>query len=198
MTSQIVDFTIKVAGSILALTALFLTWRTHSERTTFEMIDRLYSLCHTLENHLLREWQLSHLFCIRKEDYDQTRDAIRSSVDPAKLTELRIKEELFAVHVFVIYEQVYYQWRHSTYTFHGPRKLFLGEMLYYFTERLLRNPRLLAMARADRTGVSLHLEKCSMEYFLNSLPKTIDLPSDPYGPFSDKPDGGSRAEGAPE
>src|SRR5580658_8515264 len=120
------DFVIKMAGSVLALTALFLTWRTHSERTTFEMIYRVYSLCHTLENHLLRDWQLSHLFCIRREDYERTKECIRASVNPLELPQLRVKEQLFAIHVFIIYEQVYYQWLHSSPLFHPHRKRFLA------------------------------------------------------------------------
>lgn len=37
------EFWIKVLGVIGALAALTLTWRTHAERATFDMIDRMYA-----------------------------------------------------------------------------------------------------------------------------------------------------------
>jgi hypothetical protein len=185
----VAEFWIKVVGAIAVVTALLLTWRTHAERATFEMIDRLYSLCHALESHALRDWYLAHLFCIGAEEYEQVKGRIKQQVqaDPSKLPEYLIKEKLFAIHVFVIYEQVYYQWVHSSRLFHRKRRRFLGEILSYFTDRLLINPRLLHFVQADATGASIHLEACSKAYLDGALSRVHPVGRkwlvDPEGPF---------------
>jgi hypothetical protein len=55
-----IELIFKIFGGIGVVSTLFLTWRTNAERATFDMIDRSYSLCLALEEHLLREWRLSH------------------------------------------------------------------------------------------------------------------------------------------
>jgi hypothetical protein len=181
---------LKVVGAVAVIFALLLTWRTHAERTTFEMIDRLYSLCHTLEAHALRDWHLSHLLCIGGEEYEQVKGRIKllAHTDPSKLPEYLVKERFFAIHVFVIYEQVYYQWKHSSRIFHRRRRIFLGEMLSYFTDRLIINPRLLHFVHTDTTGASIHLELCSKAFLDTAIgrlkPVGGKLKVDHDGPFA--------------
>ena len=184
------DLTFKGVAAIGIPVTLVFTWWTHQQRSTFEMIDRLYSLCHTLQNHMLHEWRLSHLFCISAEVYDDTSrriaaDVARVAKTPTKeddeLEKLIVEEQQLAIHIFVIYEQVYYQWKYSG-VLQFTRKAFLKSMLDYFTDRLLVNPRLVAFLKADTTGRTLHLEQASVTHLL----KAIDLTTakiDTDGPF---------------
>jgi hypothetical protein len=180
---------LKVIGALSFLGAWFLTWRTHSERATFEMIDRLYTLCHTLQAHLLREWRLSHLFCIGEHDYEQMKTKVAEGLEPKERSEFLAKEQMFAIHVFVVYEQVFYQWTHSSRWFHRRRRKFLKDMLSYFTERLLLNPRLQYFLQCDPEGSSLHLEKSSVEFLEKvrtdhkKAKKELDVKTDEIGPF---------------
>jgi hypothetical protein len=163
LTREQWDLILKVLGTVGITLGLFLNWRTHSERSTFEMIDRLYSLCHTLEAHLLRDWRLSHLFCIGREDYERVKARVAEGVKADERGQLLIREQLFAIHVFIIYEQVFYQWKNSSKWLHQRRIKFLQDMLSYFTGRLLLNPRLQAFLQSDLTNEALHLEGASFD-----------------------------------
>lgn len=185
------DLTFKgIAAFGIPLTLLF-GWWTHQQRSTFEMIDRLYSLCHILQSHMLHEWRLSHLFCIGDHVYYDTKRRIAEDVQRVlatpkttddELQKLIVEEQQFAIHIFVIYEQVYFQWKTSG-LIQFRRRAFLKSMLEYFTDRLLQNPRLVAFLKADQTGEALHLEKESARYLRNK----IDIESascDATGPFN--------------
>jgi hypothetical protein len=182
----IVEFALKVIGSFAVIVALFLTWRTHSQRATFDMIDRLYSLCHILHAHLFANWQLAHLFCVGVEDYSRTKRMIenRMAGEVTDNNEWRIKEKLFATHVFIAYEQVYYQWKQSRFML-GTRKNFLDEMLQYFTRWIHQNPRLHAILQKTPKG-SLHLEECSVAELTERLIRQGPLPTPDFeGPFGE-------------
>lgn len=183
------EFWLKIIGAFGITVGLLLNWRTHSERTTFEMIDRLYSLCHTLESHLLREWRLSHLFCIGKADYKLTKERVTEGLSLDERKQFSVKEQLLAVHIFIVYEQVLYQFNNSTRPFHRKRRKFLEEMLAYFTNRLLLNPRLQGFLLSDLSGEGLHLERESVRKLLEAQEeyKKIEgvvITPDRAGPFA--------------
>jgi len=178
------ELTFKAIAAAGILITLSFTWRSHQQRTTFEMIDRLYSLCHTLQGHMLHEWRLSHLFCIGGAVYEDTKARIASDrCLKDDLNKLIVEERQFANQIFVMYEQVYYQWRHSRF-FQGARREFLSAMLDYFTGRLLQNPRLLAFLESDDVGWTLHLEKESrVELRKRHAKLGTGASSDALGPF---------------
>jgi len=177
------EFWLKIVAAAAVIPTLFLTWWTHRQRSTFEMIDRLYSLCHILQSHMLHEWRISHLFCIGTDVYLETTRRIRSSVtDEAVKAELGVEERQFAIHIFVIYEQIFYQWQNSSNRLERGRSRFLVEMMEYFTDRLLRNPRLMAYFADDPTGRTLHLEACAAEHLRDCLAGD-QVEIDPRGPF---------------
>lgn len=179
-------FWLNVFGVVGAVVALLLNWRAHAERASFEMIDRLYALCHTLEADLMKEWYLAHLFCIGDGEYSIVKSKIQVQVarESARFPELLIKEKLFAIQIFLIYEQVYYQWGKSSPLFHRGRRRFLGEILAYFHGRLFCNPRLVAILQSDQKGLSLHLEPATRAFIERRMAR-IGVPRkpDPDGPF---------------
>jgi hypothetical protein len=123
-----VEFWLKVVGGIGVLIALTLTWRTHTERATFDMIDRLYTLCHALETHALRNWYLAHLFCVGAKEYESVKEHVKelAAREPQRVPEFIVKEKLFAIHVFISYEQVFYQWKNTSPVLHRRRRRFLS------------------------------------------------------------------------
>ena len=166
----------------VAVVALLLTWLTHAQRSNFDMIDRMYSLCHTLEGHVLKEWRVGHLFAITQAEYESVKRRIEVHTQDADVDELLVKEKLFAVHIFVVYEQVLYQWKSSSRLHHHRRREFLGEMISYFTDRLLANPRLVHLLLEDPEGTSLHLEQASRRRLDAMLRSKAHL-ADSKGPF---------------
>lgn len=180
-----IDDCLKVGGAIVALGTIWVAWRGHEERAMFDMIDRLYSLCHTLEAHLLTDWQLSHLFAITPGEYERVKKLIQSSVTAENRAMLKVRERLFAIHVFIVYEQIYYQWRFTRSRLHPDRADFLEAMLRYFTCRLLKNPRLLAFRTAHPGGHVWHMEPESALYLEKCLPKEDHIYEDNKGPFEE-------------
>ena len=179
---DIVELVLKVLGAIGIIVALFLTWRTHAERATFDMIDSLYALGHELHLAVLKDWRLAHLKSIEAEDYEQTKALVAAGLKDEQKSEYLIKERMLAIHIFNVYEQVYFQCKASSKRWHPKRKAFLDEMLRYFTGRLLTNPRLVAILDTDPTGVSLHMEYESRAFLRLRLkrPELVDS----KGPFA--------------
>ena len=159
--------TVAAVGIVASLLGM---WWTHQQRATFDMIDGIYGLCHRLHVELHSEWRLSHLFCIGEETYAEARARVASGVASDDIARLAVRERLFAIQVFIAYEQAFYQWQRSS-RLPGHRRRFLREMLDYFVDRLLANPRLRAFLESDRCGCSLHLERESAVYLWTQLPR---------------------------
>jgi hypothetical protein len=171
-------------GIIIGFVATVLT---HNQRNTFEMIDRVYGQCHALQGRILEEWQLSHMYCIGKLTYANVAKRIEASLHAEPANEQRVRERLqvlerdYAIHIFVVYEQVYFQWKYTPW-YQRKRNRFLREMKDYFTGRVLQNPRILAYIDSDHTGSSLHLEGESMRHLLKKLGSATER-ADYNGPF---------------
>jgi hypothetical protein len=149
----------------VVLTLVWTAW-SYARQATSEMIDRMYSLCHSLQRDALREWCVSHLYCIGYAEYEGVKDKVlKMATEPGRYPEYLIKERLFAIQIFTVYEQIYFQWWYCK-----PKWLlrkrceFLESMLSYFTDRVLQNPRLRHFLEQDEKGESLHLEVKSKEY----------------------------------
>lgn len=194
ITIQTADLIVKITAGVIAGGALYASWKSHLDRATFDMIDKLYSLCHTLEQHALKEWNVSHLFCVGMEEYDSVKHGIMHVLenDRKRWPEFIVKEKLFAIHIFICYEQVYYQLENTS-KFLKRRRAFLQAVLSYFTDRLIsKNPRLIAFLEDDPSGETLHLERCSTEYLQTRVNKrTSDIIADRKGPFEVDPKGTS-------
>jgi hypothetical protein len=171
-------------GVIVGFVATVLT---HNQRNTFEMIDRVYGQCHALQARILQEWQLSHMYCIGMPTYTDVAKRIKASLpaeadDDQRIRErLRVLERNYAIHIFVVYEQVYFQWKYTPW-YQRRRRRFLREIKGYFTGRVLQNPRILAYINSDHTGCSLHLEGESMQQLLDNVRSTMGR-ADYDGPF---------------
>ncbi|MBL0183897.1 MAG: hypothetical protein IPP96_17070 [Chitinophagaceae bacterium] len=104
---KLISLLIGVIGIFFALRNQYLTRVTHAERSTFEMIDKLYNLCHTIEKTLLDDWRLSHMFCMGKDEYLKRRFDIEKSMESdSEKTKYKYKEFHYTIHLLLIYEQV--------------------------------------------------------------------------------------------
>jgi len=181
-----VDLWMKFGAVLVAGLALLVTWRVHAQRAFFEMIDELYALPHALEGVLLKEWHLGHLWCIGVDEYNITKSRIQVKVaeEPQRCPEWLVKEKLFAIQIFLVFEQLYYQRTNSGWSHQG-RKDFLDQMLSFFHDRLFLNPRLYAILQADPIGDSLHLERRTRKFIeekMAHIEKPIERDDD--GPFN--------------
>ena len=148
-----IDDWLKVGGTVVALLALCVAVASHAQRVTFEMIDRLYSLCHALQAHALRDWYLGPV--LHRGRGVRAGQGAGPATRPGRAGEtLRVsgRGKLFAIHVFVVYEQVYYQLQSTPRWLISRRRKFLWQVLSYFTNQLLINPRLLHFFRFGQDG----------------------------------------------
>jgi hypothetical protein len=183
------DLILKVVGLIaipIGIVAFRLSWRAHQERSSFDMVDKMYSLCHLLQDHVQKTSYLAHLHCIDARTYYRTVDLIRSQTDIVKgNTKYRVEERQFAIRILMVYEQIYYQWDMTPESHHKRRK-FLKSMMDYFVERLLPNPRMLAYLDSDPSGRTLHMEKDAADYLRSNVSRSGIVP-DHSGPFEFDP-----------
>ena len=180
------DLFFRATGAIAIPFTLAIAIRTHRERATFEMIDRMYALCHGVQDHVQKQWLIGHLHCIGKPAYDRAVAQIKKHpLSEDKKMQLRIEERQFVIRILMVYEQIYYQW-YMTKPSHKARREFLASMLEYFVQRLIPNPRTLAYLDAEQFGVSLHMEPASAAYLREHILRAGVTP-DKAGPFEFDP-----------
>ena len=174
-----------VVGLFLALRNQYLTLITHKERATFDMVDKMYSLCYTVQGQLFSNWKLSHLYCIGIDEYQRRVNAIKSTLgDQTEKTSLIQLELNLVIQLLVSYEQVYYQWT-CTHKRMTRRRDFLESMLSYYHGRLFENPRILSIINDYKATQELHLEPETLSFLLRNLKLDETSYLDTRGPFQD-------------
>jgi hypothetical protein len=129
----------------------------HREVTAAVIAD-FYSSMRSLTEIQLQEWRLAHLFEVA-DNYKSVVASLRRVAPPAgdvEAVELQLKERAAALTVFGLYEHVVYQFNEATRAGDHLRTVFLNDAACYFTERLLRNPRLMYLW--SRNGGNLECE----------------------------------------
>lgn len=181
---------VEYAGGVLGLVAILFTAtytiiqqrgsrREHAEKAHFEMINTLYAGWHVLHERIQHEWRFRHLLCLTPREYElvkvQIKTKLLSEKNKSDLAELAVKEKMFAIEIFIMFEQVYYQWECTDPNTHKNRKKFLKSMLGYFTERVMRNPRLFGLLEEEKTqeGLMLHMEPETFRHLYCSLTGTM-------------------------
>ena len=188
--STYADLALRALGVLaipIGIVAFTLSWRAHQERSSFEMVDKMYSLCHLVQDHVQKAWYLAHLHCIDANTYHRTAELIRARTreDKDNQAKYRVEERQLAIRILMVYEQIYYQWN-MTPESHRKRRDFLKSMMDYFVERLLPNPRMLAYMHSDPSGRTLHMEKDSADYLRSKISST-GIVADHSGPFEFDP-----------
>jgi hypothetical protein len=61
------DIIFKLIDAVAIPLTLGVTWLTHQQRSMFEMVDKMYALCHVLHDHVARNPRVSHLFAIERD-----------------------------------------------------------------------------------------------------------------------------------
>lgn len=161
-----------------------------SEKLTMDVIRQTYSDFFAINAQRAQNPLHSHLFEV-SDSYSgavkQVKLAIANDLSSSsRLARLRLEERAIADSLFTLFEQAYYQWKLATVSNDAARTSFLKEELDYFTERLLRNPRLLWFWANDGGKLSLQYEKATQVFYESSVqPKS--QARDDIGPFGSDP-----------
>lgn len=108
-----------------------------------EAIDRSFGQFIELADIQRQDWRLSHMFQ-REDAYADTCKLLEIAaldIGPAARAELLLREHGIAELIFTSFQGALYQWRQASET--GDARLaFYKDVVDYYTDRLLRNPRL--------------------------------------------------------
>lgn len=179
-----VSLFIAVIAVIVSLYAARTSTRAHREKLTDEAVLALYGQFELLSDLRLTYWQVSHLFEV-PENYDDTCVAVKRAVGTASTQDKAryyLMETATALRIFSFFEQVLYQ--QAAAKRHGDkgRQHFFQEVLDYFTDHWLRNPRMLYLWES---GLHHKFEAETVHYInvkIRSGPAGAALPRDARGP----------------
>lgn len=142
---DIISVVMSVIALSLSLYSVYVAKRSHDDRIRSNIVAQQFSVFDQLGKLRLENCELSHVFELPENYLDMCAlcaKAITGQNSTAK-SQMLLRERAVVMQIFQAYENAYYQWINAKEIKDKPRQLFLGEVLAYFTGRLLRNPRLL-------------------------------------------------------
>jgi hypothetical protein len=187
---EILAIAISCIALIFSVASYFRGPQQHSDILTSDIIRDTYS--DFLEMSDLRgQFPLqSHLFATPdtyqnvKRQVDEATET--DKLDQKKVAKLHLQERAVADRLFTMFEHSFYQWRQANRQSDLAREEFLREVLDYFTDRLLRNPRLLWYWSPNGGNMLAHFESETINFYdVNIEPRDDDM--DATGPFTINP-----------
>jgi len=180
---------ISVLALIVSGLSAYYSLASHKDVSGIETIRKEYEFYYEFERLEIENWQLSHIFAL-PEWYDENIKLVSSSLttlDAGKRAELLLKERAIARFIFTNFEEIMYESRHARQVGDSERAAFLEEVLDYFTDRLLRNPRLLYQWSPDGGKLAADFESDTRKYYDERVLHNSKLPltqkPDPLGPY---------------
>jgi hypothetical protein len=177
-----------VISLVMAITALVFSLNVQRRTSHSDAVYRAYDAFATLGSLRADNWQAAHLWELPEAYHNQvllTRAAI-GHVNNQERARILILERTVAIQIFGVFEQVLYSHTLSTRFGEKDRTAFMHEVQSFFTERLLRNPRLVYLWAEDGGGLCRYAEPETRATYSREVWQADDeLASDPIGPFDD-------------
>lgn len=173
----------------MSMVSLYQSSSFQKDSSGTEMIKSQYATYYELGRLEVENPQLSHIFAMPNWYVRASRSvaALVGPLDENKREELILKERAFARIIFTHYEDLFFQWKHASRMGDTERVAFLGEALDYYTDRVLRNPRLLYLWSEKGANLGIDFEDETREHYNAKVLHDPALPlkemPDPAGPF---------------
>lgn len=188
-TMQLKDFiSLIISISALIVSVLFAVLNRDVSIDTVDagMIRGVYDIFMDLNGMSVSNPEIAHIFEL-PENYTKTESMLlnfyKDKTDP-EIVLCRNKERGTALRIFTMFEHSLYQYQQAMATKRFTRAEFLRQVLDYFTDRLLRNPRLLWLWDAKGGNLMTHFEKPTRDYYSEHVKLEATPPNiDPVGPF---------------
>jgi hypothetical protein len=168
--------------------SVFISFRFQRATSVSNLVDRQYNAFNELAKVRLANYEVSHIFEV-VEQYTFVRNAVKESVGRIandRRHVLYLKERSMAIFVFTLYENTFYQHKFAKEAGDTAQVKFLADILFYFTNKLLRNPRLLYFWMPGGGSLSTYFEKDTRAHYdkhvLGDKSNCIDF-ADEIGPF---------------
>lgn len=176
--------------SVASLVASIITYKTsisqHSDEWTATLIRHNYE--DMLRLHELRATfpMQSHLFELG-DQYTSVLNVVSKSVDgmtDKERSQHYLEERAIARRIFSMYEGAYYQYSNAKEQNDPHRMKFMGDVLHYFCDRLLTNPRLVWFWKKTGGGLCVHYEPNTISYYDEHVQTRIADSVSPFAPMS--------------
>lgn len=186
--ANLFTLTISIVSLAVSLRAMQVTKDTHSDEITSSLINQNYD--DFIDLHELRAQfpYHGHLFEL-KDQYDQVKNEVVAALvslsedDRLKLLpRLKLEERALARRIFSQYENAFYQWQNTSRSRDKSRLWFHKDVADYFSQRLLRNPRLVWFWRSSGGNYRLHYEPLTRDHYDRTV---VETSVDDTGPFQE-------------
>ena len=181
-------FSLSTALAILAVVmsyySIYNSNKTFSDQSTANVIRTNYQ--DFFDMHILRATYplQTHLF-ENPSEYYSTKNLILKACSKDSVKEkinYHLIEKAVSRRIFSMYEHSYFQWKNAEHNADKARAKFLKQVLNYFTESILRNPRLLWIWSENGYNYKVHYEPDVIDYYNEYvIYGTMEL--DATGPF---------------
>lgn len=180
---------LSIGAFAMSAYSVFIVVRQHEDERTAEFAQTLYE--RVQENNVLKleYWEIGHLFEM-PEDYERTRNRLRLAVKDKSEAE-RIKliesEKAIASMHLITFEELFYNLSLAIQSGDRTRQQIVKETIGYYTNGVLRNPRVLWLSSADGENIASHLNPDAYAFYREGVLENEKFPltiqPDPYGLF---------------
>ena len=179
-----------LAAIMISALSIWFSLRTHIESSASQTVWSQYEhFAKILQAHIDHS-QLGHLFTV-PASYEMVLKQVTDSIkdlSPQEKMRLQLQERSMADYIFNEFEQSFYQISRVRPRFDSRSRKFYGEVLNYFTNTLLRNPRLLYYWSQDGGQLCFNYEPSTIEFYeaavLNNPSLPLKFAPDAMGPFT--------------
>lgn len=180
---------LSIGAFAMSAYSVFIVVKQHEDERTAEFAQTLYERVHEYNLLKLEYWELGHVFEM-PEDYEATRDRLRIAVKDRSEAE-RIKliesEKSIASMQLITFEELFYNLSLAMQLGDRTRQKIVEETIGYYTQGVLRNPRVLWLSSADGGNIASHLNPDAYAFYREAVLENERFPltvqPDPYGLF---------------
>ena len=192
-----VGIALAAVAIVVSLLAAWVSLHAQRELLRAETVSGVFEGFRRVTELRIVHWQAAHLL-ETPENYDATASLLRTAlagVSPAENAELVVRERAVAIALLQIFEESVYQHEHAQRLRDRGRAAFLDDVLAYFTERLLLNPRLLYPWSPKGGNIRADFEPPTRAYYEAHLQIPAEAriderppwPTQTAGPTADRP-----------
>jgi hypothetical protein len=156
-----------VAALVVSLITAWVLLHAQREVLRAETVTGIFEGFRRLAELRSSSWQAAHVLDV-PENYGRTVSLLREALKdtaPPQVAELLVRERAAAIAAIQIFEESLYHYEHARRLRDRARADFLSEMLVYYTERLLLNPRLLWLWSEDGGNVRADFDPPTRAYY---------------------------------
>jgi len=180
---------LSIGAFAMSAYSVFIVVRQHEDERTAEFTQTLYERVQEINVLKLEHWELGHIFEI-PEDYEKTRDRLRLAVkdgsDAERIKLIETEKSIAAMH-YITFEELFYNLSLAIQSGDRTRQQIVEETIGYYTNGVLRNPRVLWLSSPEGGNIASHLNPDSYAYYREAVLENEEFPltvqPDPYGLF---------------